>query len=53
MGLYTMLCLSKIGMQVQIRTNLLEFEFAPNLYEFVDPSEFKFATSNLRIRIPP
>ena len=31
-------------MQVRIRTNSLEFEFAPNSHEFVDPSEFEFAT---------
>ena len=36
----------KIGMQVRIRTNSPEFEFAPNSHEFVDPSEFEFATSN-------
>ena len=35
-----------VGMQVRIRTNSLEFEFAPNSHEFVDPSEFEFATSN-------
>ena len=33
-------------MQVRIRTNSLEFEFAPNSHEFVDPSEFEFAISN-------
>ena len=33
-------------MQVRIRTNSLEFEFAPNSREFVDPSEFEFTTSN-------
>ena len=36
----------QVGMQVRIRTNSLEFEFAPNSHEFVDPSEFEFATSN-------
>ena len=36
----------RLGMQVRIRTNSLEFEFAPNSHEFVDPSEFEFATSN-------
>ena len=36
----------RVGMQVRIRTNSLEFEFAPNSHEFVDPSEFEFATSN-------
>ena len=36
-----------LGMQVQIRTNLLEFEFALNVREFQDPSKFEFATSNL------
>ena len=35
-----------VGMQVRIRTNSLEFEFAPNSHEFVEPSEFEFATSN-------
>ena len=35
-----------VGMQVRIRTNSLELEFAPNSHEFVDPSEFEFATSN-------
>ena len=35
-----------LGMQVRIRTNSLKFEFAPNSHEFVDPSEFEFATSN-------
>ena len=35
-----------LGMQVRIRTNLLEFEFAPNSHEFVDHSELEFATSN-------
>ena len=38
--------LPEVGMQVRIRTNSLEFEFAPNSHEFVDPSEFEFATSN-------
>ena len=35
-----------VGMQVRIRTNSLEFEFAPNSHEFVDHSELEFATSN-------
>ena len=35
-----------LGMQVPIRTNSLEFEFAPNSHEFVDHSELEFATSN-------
>ena len=35
-----------LGMQVQIRTNSLEFKFAPNSQEFVDRSELEFATSN-------
>ena len=35
-----------LGMQVRIRTNSLEFEFAPNSHEFVDHSELEFATSN-------
>ena len=35
-----------VGMQVRIRTNSLEFEFAPNSHEFVDRSELEFATSN-------
>ena len=38
--------MTTVGMQVRIRTNSLEFEFAPNSHEFVDPSEFEFATSN-------
>ena len=37
-----------VGMQVRIRTNSLEFEFAPNSHEFVDRSEIEFATSNLK-----
>ena len=41
-----------LGMQVRIRTNSLEFEFAPNLHECVDPSEFKFATSNSEFEFP-
>ena len=36
----------ELGMQVRIRTNSLEFEFAPNSHEFVDHSELEFATSN-------
>ena len=28
---------SALGMQVQIRTNSVEFEFAPNSHEFVYP----------------
>ena len=35
-----------LGMQVQTCTNSLEFEFAPTLHEFMDPSKFEFATSN-------
>ena len=35
-----------LAMQVQIRTNSLEFEFTLSLQEFFDPSEFEFATSN-------
>ena len=35
-----------VGMQVRIRTNSLEFEFATNSHEFVDRSELEFATSN-------
>ena len=35
-----------LGMQVRIRTNSLEFEFAPNSHEFVYHSELEFATSN-------
>ena len=31
-------------MQVRIRMNSLEFEFAPNSHEFVDRSELEFAT---------
>ena len=29
-------------MQVRIRTNSVEFEFAPNSHEFVEPLEFEF-----------
>ena len=36
----------RLGMQVRIRTNSLEFEFAPNSHEFVDHSKLEFATSN-------
>ena len=35
-----------LGMQVRIRTNSLEFQFAPNSHEFVDRPELEFATSN-------
>ena len=35
-----------LGIQVPIRTNLLEFEFTLNSHEFVDPSEFELALSN-------
>ena len=35
-----------VGLQVRIRTNSLEFEFAPNSHEFVVRSELEFATSN-------
>ena len=38
--------LEEVGMQVRIRTNSLECEFAPNSHEFVDHSELEFATSN-------
>ena len=38
--------LRELGMQVRIRMNSLEFEFAPNSHEFVDHSELEFATSN-------
>ena len=31
-----------LAMQVQIRTNSVEFEFAPNSHDFVDPSQFEF-----------
>ena len=37
---------NSVGMQVRIRTNSLEFEFAPNSHEVVDRSELEFATSN-------
>ena len=37
-----------LGMQVRIRTNSLEFEFAPNSLEFVDPPEFKFEIKNFK-----
>ena len=46
----------RLGMQVQIRTNSLEFEFAPNSHEFVAPSELEFAPSNsnsLQISLNP
>ena len=33
-------------MQVRIRTNSLEFEFAPNSLELVDPPEFGFGIKN-------
>ena len=32
----------ELGMQVRIRTNSVEFEFAPNSHELVDPLEFEF-----------
>ena len=35
-----------LGMQVRIRTNSLEFQFASNSHEFVDRPELEFATSN-------
>ena len=34
------------GMQVRIRMNSLELEFALNSQDFVDPSEFEFTPSN-------
>ena len=37
-----------LGMQVPIRTNLLEFEFAPNSLDFVDPPEFEFEIKNFK-----
>ena len=37
---------SRVGMQVRIRTISLEFELARNSHEFVDCSELEFATSN-------
>ena len=35
-------------MQFQIRTNLLEFEFAPNSLEFVDTLELEFEIKNFK-----
>ena len=49
MGIYQdfiLIITNFIGRQVRIRTNSLEFEFAPNSHEFVDHSELEFATSN-------
>ena len=45
-GQFFQTALLQLGMQVRIRTNSLEFEFAPNSHEFVDHSELEFATSN-------
>ena len=36
-------------MQVRIRTNSVEFEFAPNSHEFVEPLEFEFEPKFLEI----
>ena len=36
----------RVGIQVRIRTNSLEFEFAPISHEFVDRPELELATSN-------
>ena len=38
----------QVGMQVRIRTNSLEFEFASNSLEFVDPPEFEFEIKNFK-----
>ena len=38
-----------LGMQVRIRTNSVEFEFAPNSHEFVEPLEFEFEPKFLEI----
>ena len=38
-----------LGMQVRIRTNLVEFEFAPNAHEFMEPLEFEFEPKFLEI----
>ena len=38
-----------IGMQVRIRTNSVEFEFAPNSHDLVDPLEFDFEPKFLEI----
>ena len=40
---------SALGMQVRIRTNSVEFEFAPTSHEFVDPLEFEFEPKFLEI----
>ena len=37
----------QLGMQVEIRKNSLDFKFAANLHELVDPCEFEFAPSKL------
>ena len=36
-------------MQVQIRTNSVEFEFAPNSHKFVEPPEFEFEPKFLEL----
>ena len=33
-----------VGMQIHLCTNKIEFEFAPNLHEFVDPPKLQFPT---------
>ena len=38
-----------LGMQVRIRTNSVEFKFAQNSHEFVDPLEFEFQPEILKI----
>ena len=37
----------RLGMHVRIRRKSREFEFALSSHEFVEPSEFEFAPSNL------
>ena len=39
----------RVGMQVRIRTNLVEFKFAPNSHKFVDSLEFEFKPKFLKI----
>ena len=41
--------MQRIRMQVRIRTNSVEFEFAPNSHEFVEPLEFEFEPKFLEI----
>ena len=36
-------------MQAQIRTDLLKLEMAPNLHEFVDPSQVEIELKILKI----